>query len=421
MITPSHPSKSATVGAKRKVLVADDDPFHRELAVSTLEEAGFDVVAASDGAETLERFEDQIFEIAIVDLTMPLVDGFEVIRRLRSKPSTEHVPLIVITGHDDADSVQRAFELGATSFMAKPLNWPLLVHQVEFVMRAAHNAAELRDTTHAIDYLSRLKTNLMSVLANEFRGPLKQIFGFSELLRLEVDGPLGSPLYHEYAADITKSVEQVNVLLLKMLHFGRALSQEIALEEDTFPLRGFLEDCITAVGDSAERRGIDLQPTLSIALGARCFGDRSLLAQAFRSLIENAIKMSPRGCSVPIAARIEPDGTLVFSVVDAGPPLTTSQIHSILKSAGSGLSAVGANTERDVGLAVSGLLIDAHGGQLDLKPIRGEGTMASILLPARRIHENATPIAAPRDSNSKSEPGLRFALPLSEPELDAHA
>lgn len=371
--------------ASRKILVADDDPFHREMSIAALEEAGFTVVSASDGAETLERFEDTTFDIAIVDLTMPLVDGFDVISHVRSRPATEHVPLIVITGHDDAQSVQRAFELGATSFLAKPLNWQLFVHHVEFVLKAARNSSDLRDTTHAIDYLSHLKTNLMSVLANEFRGPLKQIYGFSELLRLEADGPLGAPQYHEYVADICKAVEQVNVLMLKMLHFGRALSEEIALEEDYFPLRSFLEDCIAAAGESAERRGIEIIVNLLVLPELRCFGDKSLLGQAYRSLIENAIKLSPRGSSVEVTARIDADGGLIFSVLDTGPVLTPNQIHSILRSAGSGLSAVGANTERDVGLTVSRLLIDAHGGQLDLKPMLGEGTMASIVLPARRL------------------------------------
>jgi two-component system, sensor histidine kinase and response regulator len=378
-------TSTPTTGSGRKVLVADDDPFHRELCVSALEEAGFTVVSASDGAETLERFEDHTFEIAVVDLTMPLVDGFEVISRLRSRPATEHIPLIVITGHDDAGSVQRAFDLGATSFLAKPLNWPLFVHHVQFVLKSARNSSDLRDTTHAIDYLSRLKTNMMSILANEFRLPLKQIFGFSELLRLEVDGPLGSPLYHEYAADISKSVEQVNVLLLKMLHFGRALSEEIALEEDRFPLLSFLNGCIGAAGDSADRRGVEIVAHMAILPELRCFGDKSLLGQAFRSLVENATKLSPRGASIEITARIDVEGALVFSVLDAGPVLTPNQIHSILRSAGSGLSAVGANTERDVGLTVSRLLVDAHGGQLDLRPIPGEGTMASIVLPPHRL------------------------------------
>ena len=378
----THPSPS---NATRRVLVADDDPFHRELCVSALEEAGFSVPSASDGAETLERCEDQTFEIAVVDLTMPLVDGFEVISRLRATAATEHMPLIVITGHDDAGSVQKAFDLGATSFLAKPLNWPLFVHHVEFVLRSARNSSDLRDTTHAIDYLSRLKTNLMSVLANEFRGPLKQIYGFSELLRLEAAGPLGSPTYHEYVADICKAVEQVNVLMLKMLHFGRALSEEIALEEAMFPLRGFLLDCVAAAAESAERRGIEIEQRLVVDADLRCFGDKSLLGQAFRSLVENAIKLSPRGGAIDIQARIDANGALRFSVLDAGPVLTPSQIHSILRSAGSGLSAVGANTERDVGLTVSRLQIDAHGGQLDLSPIPGEGTMASIVLPARRL------------------------------------
>jgi signal transduction histidine kinase len=224
---------------------------------------------------------------------------------------------------------------------------------------------------------------------------------------------LGSPLYHEYVADISKSVEQLNVLMLKMLHFGRALSEEIALEEDQFPIRSFLEDCVAAAGESAERRGIEISSHFTVLPELRCFGDKSLLGQAFRSIVENAIKLSPRGSEVEVTARIDTDGKLVFAVIDAGPVLTTSQIHSILRSAGSGLSAVGANTERDVGLTVSRLLVDAHGGQLDLKPLPGEGTMACIVLPARRLGlGHALPQVAMRDDTaSATEPSMTSGFP----------
>lgn len=372
-------------GTKKKVLVADDDPFHRELCISALEEAGFEVFAAADGAEALDKFDERDFDAAIVDLTMPLVDGFEVIQRLRSISRTEHVPLILITGHDDAESVEKAFELGATSFLAKPLNWALFVHHVQFILRAAQNAGELRETTHAIDYLSRLKTNLMSVLANEFRGPLKQMYGFSELLRLEVDGPLGSQLYHEYVADICKSVEQMNVLMLKMLHFGKALSREIALEESLFPLRSYLDECIASTQESARRREIELVMRNAVARDVLCHADKALLGQAIKSIIENAIKLSSRGQKVEIGADIDDAGQFVFSALDAGPVLTATQIHSILRSSGAGWSGGGANTERDVGLTVSRLLVEAHGGQLELEPVSGEGTMASLVLPAARL------------------------------------
>lgn len=372
-------------GTKKKVLVADDDPFHREMCISALEEAGFEVVAAADGAEALDKFDEWDFDAAIVDLTMPLVDGFEVIRRLRSTSRTEHVPLILITGHDDAESVEKAYELGATSFLAKPVNWALFVHHVQFILRASQNAGELRETTHAIDYLSRLKTNLMSVLANEFRGPLKQMYGFSELLRLEVDGPLGSQIYHEYVADICKSVEQMNVLLLKMLHFGKALSREIALEETLFSLRAYLDECFAGSQESARRREVEIVVRHGISRDVLCHADKALLGQAIKSIIENAIKLSPRGQKVEIAADIDDAGQFVLSALDAGPVLTANQIHSILRASGAGWSGGGANTERDVGLTVSRLLVEAHGGQLVLQPVSGEGTRASLVLPAARL------------------------------------
>ena len=400
-------SKTGADESRKHALVADDDPFHRELAATALREAGFAVVEAGDGAQTLERFEDHQIDIAVVDLTMPLVDGFDVIARLRAASETRHVPLIVMTGQDDPASVKRAFDLGATSFLAKPVNWPLFVPHVEFVLRAARTEAELRDSSHAIEYLSRLKTSLLAVLANEFRVPLKTIYGFSELMRQEVEGPLGVPLYSEYVHDICKSVEQMNVLLLKMLHFGRVLCEQISLEEEEFRVGTSLGDAIESVTDRAERHGIEIESDLRAAARLVCYGDRSLLGQAFRSLIENAVKLSPRGGVVKVQALIDAEGRLVYSVQDSGPVLTPDQIHAILRSSGLGLGAVGANTERDVGLMVSRLLVEAHGGQLELIPRSGEGTLARIVLPRYRLDSiGHGPLAPTRAASAHRE----FAL-----------
>ena len=109
------------------VLIADDEPTARLILQETLELAGFRVVLASDGIEALACYKDHSPDLILLDLQMPNLDGFSVCRQIREVESDRKTPIIILTGQDDDDSIARAFELGATDFVNKPIIWPLLV------------------------------------------------------------------------------------------------------------------------------------------------------------------------------------------------------------------------------------------------------------------------------------------------------
>ena len=109
-----------------RVLVADDDPILREFAMVHLATPTVEVEVAEDGLVALERLQKGGIDIALVDLDMPRLDGFELIERIRWDEQMKHLPIMVVTGREDMVAVDRAFALGATSFVVKPLNWRFL-------------------------------------------------------------------------------------------------------------------------------------------------------------------------------------------------------------------------------------------------------------------------------------------------------
>ncbi len=119
-----------------RILVVDDDPIQREFAKVYLSTPTVDVETACNGAEGLARLEDENFDIALVDIDMPVMNGFELVEAVRDRPSLHELPIIVITGREDIESIDRAFALGATSFVCKAVNWRLLSYQIKFVLRA---------------------------------------------------------------------------------------------------------------------------------------------------------------------------------------------------------------------------------------------------------------------------------------------
>ncbi len=116
----------------------------RVLARETLEQADFDVIEAADGAAALEAFSGAAPDLVLLDVETPRIDGFEVCRRIRRIADAAQVPVIMVTGMDDLDSINQAYEFGAPDFIAKPINWPVLGHRARYVLRGALAARALR-------------------------------------------------------------------------------------------------------------------------------------------------------------------------------------------------------------------------------------------------------------------------------------
>src|SRR5450830_1838713 len=128
------------------VLVADDDPVMRLLMLEMLAQVGLDAIEAPDGQAAVASFERHAPDLVLLDVEMPRMDGFAVCRAIRAceRDRNTTVPIIMVTGGDDLEAVTRAYEVGATDFISKPINWPILGHRVLYVLRASDAIARLR-------------------------------------------------------------------------------------------------------------------------------------------------------------------------------------------------------------------------------------------------------------------------------------
>jgi PAS domain S-box-containing protein len=127
-----------------KILVVDDDPTARLLMRAALQKAGFEVVLAVDGADALRQFAGDSFDLVMLDVDMPGMNGIEVCTALRAQGG-EYLPVVMVTGMDDVKSVEAAYQAGATDFIAKPLNWGLIGHRVHYLLRASRALAALSE------------------------------------------------------------------------------------------------------------------------------------------------------------------------------------------------------------------------------------------------------------------------------------
>ena len=137
-------STSDAQNRRSRILVVDDDITIRLLMRESLEQAGFEVMEAEDGAKAVQRFAETPSEVVLMDVEMPGMDGFSACAALRHLPHGQDIPVLVVTGHDDIASVNRAFEVGATDFLAKPINWALLGYRVLYLLRSSRTYQALK-------------------------------------------------------------------------------------------------------------------------------------------------------------------------------------------------------------------------------------------------------------------------------------
>ena len=131
-------------GTSTKILVVDDDSNARILMSAVLRKAGYDVSLAGGGEDAIRRFAEERFDMVMLDVDMPDMSGIQICAVLRQQ-FNDQLPIVMVTGMDDVQSIEEAYESGATDFIMKPINWTLLGHRVRYLLRASKTLLELRE------------------------------------------------------------------------------------------------------------------------------------------------------------------------------------------------------------------------------------------------------------------------------------
>jgi signal transduction histidine kinase len=169
---------------KPLILVADDDEMERFLQREVLEPAGFDIVEAKSGAAAVQLFAECKPDLVVLDVMMPEMNGFEACQAIRALPGGRNAPVLMATALDDVDSIDQAFRAGATDFIGKPINWPILPRHVRYMLRAHETLENLTVSQQHLAEAQRIAGIgnfrwLPRTMSIECSPVLCRLFGFS--------------------------------------------------------------------------------------------------------------------------------------------------------------------------------------------------------------------------------------------------
>lgn len=374
--------------ARKRALVVDDDPILREVMSEQLQAVGFDVVQAENGETGRDLTGREDFNLAIVDISMPKLNGFDLLRHIRQHPRSVDLPVIVATGYNDRASVERAYELGASSFVTKPINWPQFAHHALFVMRNGEIERALRQAQVEAVTASKMKNGLFHVLSHELKTPLTALIGMTGVLNAALKERV-EPAQAEQLQHVVGAAQKLNAIISDILILSKALSGPSRQQLTSIPMRELVDDSLVGLKAKAKDRHINLVTRLPDD-NLSAAGDARLLREALHKLVDNAIKFSPAGGTVEIRVHGKGDGSVIISVRDHGPGLSAAKLRDCLQPFVQDDMSYGRPVEGlGLGLPIAKSIVEAHGGELLFQTAPGQGMLAAIWLPFRQAGAQA--------------------------------
>jgi signal transduction histidine kinase len=405
---------TAAPATAQTLLIVDDDPVVRSLMRDALEDDGFTIIEAENGAEACACCDEAVPALIVVDAVMPVMDGFELCRALRSRPETAQTPILMATGLDDSGSIARAYEVGATDFIAKPINWLMLSQRIRYMLRASRAFDELRENQerliaafdelrenqqrlmaakNAAEAASKAKSEFLANMSHELRTPLNAIIGFASIMQQGIRGPI-DPRYVDDAQIIVDSGSHLLAIINDILDIAKAEANSLDLAEDLLDIGETVKFCADMVAEMAKTNAISCAYRVEDALPP-FWGDMKKLRQVLINMLSNAIKFTPEGGSVTLSARRESDGGVAITISDTGIGMAPEDIPVALAPFGQVDGTLARKYEGvGLGLPLSKRLVEMHGGRFEIDSEIGNGTIVTIVLPAVRFSAGATSVRA---------------------------
>lgn len=372
-----------------RLLHIEDDPANRLLVRKLLKPAGFEVVDAVDGLDGVRKATQGRYDLVLVDIAIPGLDGYEVTLRLRSEDSLKDVPIVAITAEGSRNT---SLSVGCDGFLQKPIDARSFVRTLEGFLKGnregispeksgehlraqsqrivghlEEKVAELVSANERLVELDQARKEFYRNISHELSTPMTPIVGYTKLLRDQELGELSAPQL-KAVSSISTCVDRLRLLIDNLLDVTGIETGRLRFAEQPFDLTVSLEEAVeqtSAMRDEARQRLVTEVPaggTLNAS------GDRGRVTRAIAQLLENASKFCPEGTGIALRAKSLGEGRFEVVVADQGPGIASALGSRVFEPFyqvdGSPTRAQGGT---GVGLAVARGVARGHGGDLSLE------------------------------------------------------
>lgn len=388
--------------AGSKILVVDDIQDNLDLMVEVLEDGPWTIVTVRDAAGALQQAAEERFDLFLLDVQMPEMNGFELCRRLRRDPDTRNVPVIFVTAERTSTaSVIEGLDAGGFDYITKPFDQAELLARVRVMLRlrtaekgllavqalldeqnqqlSAMNATLEKAGEEALA-ATRAKSEFLASMSHELRTPLNSIIGFSDLMISDSKQPPGER-QAKRLEKISRNGRQLLALINDILDLSKIEADRMTLTLAPVDVMAVARECVDLARPLLQEKPVRLEARIPAEMDT-WEGDEIRLRQIITNLLSNAIKFTDSG-SVTLKLG-GTDENVCISVSDTGigiapehlpyvfEPFHQADSCSVRRAGGTGL-----------GLPISRQLCRLMGGTIDVRSEPGVGSTFEVMLPWR--------------------------------------
>ncbi len=381
---------------KAHILVVDDDVINQQVLHDTIEDLDYDVTVAESGLDAIEKINAISFDLILLDVMMPGLDGFETCFRIKQIESAEDIPIIFLTARSSSADIIKGFEKGAIDYISKPINNNVLISRINahlaLKMNTDYLEEEVRKRTIELenknqqleDALAKAsaaedaKRAFTANMCHELRTPLNGILGTHELLLNE---SLGGVIQEMVELSHNSSLALITIIN-DILHFTEMKNGVVQLETGPFKPQDLFKEISDVFAMKVKEAGLDFSITILENVPEILVGDARRIRQVTINLLGNAVKFTRKGSvSLSVLYNLElkqlsvtiADTGIGISEEDQGRLFQTfKQLDDSFTKSFGGIG---------IGLVNAQSLIELMQGELQFSSTLGEGSTFVFKLP----------------------------------------
>jgi two-component system, sensor histidine kinase and response regulator len=367
-------SEDFNVRARVKCLIVDDVEENLEVLCALLQREDLELLTARSGKEALELLLRHEVALALIDVQMPEMDGFELAELIRGSQRTAHIPIIFVTaGGHDQHRLFRGYEIGAVDFLYKPVEPHVLLSKAEVFFQLYRQQQQLARELDARTRSLRLNEIFTAVLGHDLRNPLNAIVSCAQLLERRPDEATA----RDVASRILSNGRWMSRMIGDVLDLAQAhLGGGLPIRCELMTLDDLVGSVVAAYQVTHPAHAVEVIRQGSLA-GS---WDADRLRQVLSNLLGNAIEHGERGHAIRVQLDGTAEDTVIMCVVNSGtvpeellPRLFDPfQRGEVAHSRGLGL-----------GLYIVQQIIRGHGGEVEVQSGMGGQTVFRVTLPRR--------------------------------------
>ncbi len=357
----------------------DDNATNIRVAAKILKQNQYNISFAQSGEEALEKVKMIAFDVILLDIMMPGIDGYEVCKRLKQHDETRHIPVIFLTAKAEPENIVKAFRVGGADYVTKPFNGEELLARVNTQVKLKKVLNELNHANKQLKAANDTRDKMFSIISHDLSGPLGNI---KESLTVIVNGEvkMTPEAIRDYLFTVWESISASYDLLENLLFWTANQQGKMVLKQKIINVTPVVNETFNLLSGLAGHKSITLETNLEDYVMA--YADKNALKTVLRNLVSNAIKFTGRNGKITIDARENQDGFLEITVADTGIGMDAETQNKLF---GNFINDTRWGTEGEkgtgLGLVITYEFVKKMGGTIRVKSQPGKGTTFFFTLP----------------------------------------